>query len=113
MEEQKRTMRESVGLIWWVVGLGVFVAVVFSSLIIWEQGRQRELVVERALLSSQNLALALEEHTRAIIQASDAAVIETVEYVEEALAKGGVNSLAFYDELREVVDRIPQISGMI
>ncbi len=113
MEEQKRTTRESVGLIWWVVGLGVFVAVVFSGLIIWEQGRQRDLVVERALLSSQNLALALEEHTRTIIQASDAAVLETVEYVEEALANGVVDSREFYEELRPVIDRFPQISGLV
>ncbi|MFN4282745.1 MAG: PAS-domain containing protein [Alphaproteobacteria bacterium] len=113
MEEPKQTTRESVGLIWWVVGLGVFVAVVFSGLIIWEQGRQRDLVVERSLLSAQNLALALEEHTRAIIQASDAGVLNTIEHVETALARGGVDSREFYEAMRETVARIPQISGLI
>jgi len=113
MREPKQTTREGVGLIWWVVGLGVFVAAVFSSLIFWEQGRQRELVIERALLSSQNLALALEEHTRAILQASDAAVLKAVDFVQEQLAEGGLDPQAFYDEMRRTVERIPQISGLV
>ena len=113
MQETKKTAREGVGLIWWVIGLGVFVAFVFSGLIIWEQGRQRELVIERALLSSQNLTLALEEHTRATILASDVAVIDAVQFVEAALANGKLDPTALYEELRDASDKIPQISGLV
>ncbi|HEY4135243.1 MAG TPA: PAS-domain containing protein [Alphaproteobacteria bacterium] len=113
MRDIKNTARDSVGLVWWVVGLGVFVAVVFSGLIIWEQGRQRELVVERALLSAQNLTLALEEHTRATLQAGDLAVSDSVEYVEDGLVSDELDAKTLHDELRETAEKVPQISGLV
>lgn len=112
MQAAARPGRESAGLIWWVIGLGVFVAIVFSSLIIWEQGRQRTLVIERALLSAQNLTLAVEEHTRATFQASDVAVLDAIEHLEDHLAEASVDRNVIHRELQEAVERIPQVAGL-
>lgn len=59
------------GLAFWIVGFSVFVIVAIVVHAAWFYERQRDFVIQRALTDAQNLASALEEHTRATIQWTD------------------------------------------
>lgn len=59
------------GLAFWIVGFSLFVIAAIIVHAVWFYQRQREFVIERALTDAQNLASALEEHTRATVQWTD------------------------------------------
>ncbi len=72
------------GLAFWIVGFSAFVITAIIVHAVWFYQRQREFVIERAMADAQNLASALEEHTRATIEWSVFSV-EALSYEIERL----------------------------
>lgn len=73
------------GLAFWIVGFSVFVITAIIVHAVWFYERQREFVIERALTDAQNLASALEEHTRATIQWTDFSLQTLSQSIERLL----------------------------
>ncbi len=101
------------GLAFWIVGFSVFVIAAIIVHAVWFYQRQREFVIERALTDAQNLASALEEHTRATIQWTDLSLEELSHEIERLLLVGSPRSTSLQSAVATATRDTPGMASFV